>query len=87
MKIWNFSLNLGVYVVGVLEFFEVDLWFFFFRFVYFMYEKEVILKDIKLYCVIILDEVFKSGDVYFFNRGFCVIFGCLLIGLLNISFC
>ena len=84
-----FSPNLGAYVAGVSEPFEVDLWFSFplSRSVHFTYEKEVTLKDIKLYRVTIPDEVLKSGDVYPPNRGFCVSPGCLPTGLLNISLC
>lgn len=52
-----------------------------------MFELEVIFRGIKLYCFMGLDEFYLSGDVYFFNKGFCVFFECLLIGLLNISCC
>lgn len=57
------------------------------RSVYFKYEQEVTLKDIKLYRVTVPDNVFKSGDVYPPNKGFCVTPGCLPSGLLNISLC
>ncbi len=58
-----------------------------YRSFYFVYESEVTVRDIKLYRFTAPDEVYRSGDVYPPNKGFCVPPGCLPTGLLNISRC
>lgn len=55
-----------------------------------MYESEVTVRDIKLYRFTAPDEVYRSGDVYAPNKGFCVPPDhphCLPSGLLDVSRC
>ncbi|KAJ7392990.1 CD36 [Desmophyllum pertusum] len=54
---------------------------------YFVFDSEVTVRDIKLYRFTAPDEIYKSGDVYPPNKGFCVPPHCLPSGLLNISRC
>lgn len=57
------------------------------RSISFSYESSVEVKKIKLYRFTVPPEVFKSGDIYPSNKGFCVEPGCLPSGLLNVSLC
>ena len=48
------------------------------------------LKDITLYRFIAPDQLYRSGDIYEPNKGFCVPHDhprCLPTGLLNVSLC
>lgn len=65
------------------------LLFVFHRSVYFMYDSDVTVRDIKTYRFTAPDELYLSGDLYPPNKGFCVQpqGRCLTTGLLNISRC
>ncbi|KAK2563474.1 Lysosome membrane protein 2 [Acropora cervicornis] len=57
------------------------------RSISFTHESRLEVKKIKLYRFTVPPEVFKSGDIYPSNKGFCVEPGCLPSGLLNVSLC
>lgn len=57
------------------------------RSLYFVYESDQTVKDINLLRFTAPKDLYRSGDVYKPNKGFCVPPGCLPTGLLNISRC
>lgn len=60
---------------------------FFHRSLFFVYESDQTVKDIKLYRFTAPEKLYLNGDTYKPNKGFCMPSGCLPTGLLNISRC
>ena len=64
-----------------------DMYLHSYRSGYLRYDSEVTEKSIKLYRFKVPEDMYRSGDDYPPNKGFCVPPGCLPSGLLNISLC
>ena len=64
-----------------------DMYLHSYRSGYLRYDSEVTEKSIKLYRFKVPEDMYRSGDEYPPNKGFCVPPGCLPSGLLNISLC